>query len=133
MAHFDTKALPTTPDVVAPDGSNVRILLSLTGGSMAHFELAPGLVSIAVAHRTVEELWYFLSGHGQMWRREGDRVEVVTVEPGVCISIPQGTAFQFRCDGADPLAAVAITMPPWPGPDEAYEVEGAWQPELGQP
>jgi mannose-6-phosphate isomerase-like protein (cupin superfamily) len=25
-----------------------------------------------------------------------------------------------------PLAAVAVTMPPWPGPDEAYEVTGAW-------
>jgi hypothetical protein len=23
-------------------------------------------------------------------------------------------------------AAVAVTMPPWPGPDEAYEVTGPW-------
>ena len=99
---------------------------------MAHFELAPGLVSIAVAHRTVDEIWYFLGGRGQMWRREGDYEEVSDVEPGVSISIPCGTAFQFRSDGAEPLTAVAITMPPWPGEDEAYPVEGKWQPRLNQ-
>jgi mannose-6-phosphate isomerase-like protein (cupin superfamily) len=44
-----------------------------------------------------------------------------------------GTAFQFRSTGRTPLSAVAITMPPWPGPDEAYEVEGQWQPRLEQP
>jgi mannose-6-phosphate isomerase-like protein (cupin superfamily) len=133
LARFETKALPIEPDVIAPDGSNVRVLLSLAGGSMAHFELAPGLVSIPVAHRTVEEIWYFLSGHGEMWRRDGERVELVTLEPGVSISIPCGTAFQFRSDGAEPLRALAITMPPWPGEDEAYEVEGAWQPRLSNP
>jgi mannose-6-phosphate isomerase-like protein (cupin superfamily) len=132
MASFDTRKLPEAPDVVAPDGSNVRILLSLGGGSMAHFELAPGLVSVAIVHRTVEEIWYVLSGSGEMWRREGEYVEVVTLEAGICISIPQGTAFQFRSHGPEALTAVAITMPPWPGTDEAYEVEGAWQPRLGE-
>ena len=47
---FETKALSFEPDVTAPDGSEVRILLSLAGGSMAHFELAAGKTSIAVAH-----------------------------------------------------------------------------------
>ena len=126
MIDFATKRLPDLPDVVAPDGSDVRILLALRGGSMAHFELAPGRTSIAVAHRTVEELWYFLGGRGEMWRRQGEREEVVTVEAGSCISIPVGTHFQFRSLGQEPLAAVAVTMPPWPGEDEAYQVEGKW-------
>ena len=56
--------------MVAPDGSDVRVLLSLGGGSMAHFELAPGRVSAAVVHRTVEEIWYVLAGRGEMWRRK---------------------------------------------------------------
>ena len=47
---FDTRQLPRAPDAVAPDGSDVRVL----------------------------------------------------------------------------LAAVGVTMPPWPGDDEAYEVPGAW-------
>jgi len=32
----------------------------------------------------------------------------------------------FRSDSDEPLQAVAITRPPWPGEGEAYEVEGIW-------
>ena len=42
MTDFDTKQASTLRDVVAPDGSDVRILLGLTGGGMAHFQLAAG-------------------------------------------------------------------------------------------
>jgi len=66
--YHETKKLPKAPDAKAPDGCDVRILLGLPRGTMAHFELASGLTSIAVTHRTVEEIWYFLSGRGQMWR-----------------------------------------------------------------
>lgn len=125
---FATKHLPAVPDVVAPDGSDVRVLLALPGGSMAHFELAPGRTSRAVAHRTVEEIWFFLGGRGEMWRRQGEREEITPVAAGVCITIPLGTHFQFRSFGPEPLTAVAITMPPWPGDDEAYPVPGPWEP-----
>jgi mannose-6-phosphate isomerase-like protein (cupin superfamily) len=125
--HFDTKQLPATPDVTAPDGSDVRVLLRLGRGSMAHFELAPGRVSRAVAHHAVDELWYVLSGRGQMWRRQGERQQTVPLRPGTCLSIPAGTHFQFRADArGGPLAAVGVTMPPWPGDGEAYEVPGPW-------
>jgi mannose-6-phosphate isomerase-like protein (cupin superfamily) len=120
--------LPAEPTVLAPDGSEVRVLLQLAGGSLAHFRLQPGQTSIAVAHRSVEELWYVVSGRGEMWRRQGERAETQALEAGSCVSIPVGTAFQFRCTGDQPFDAVAVTMPPWPGPDEAYTVEGTWQP-----
>jgi mannose-6-phosphate isomerase-like protein (cupin superfamily) len=124
---FETMQLPDAPDAVAPDGSDVRVLLRLDRGSMAHFELAPGRVSRAVAHRGVEEIWYVLRGQGQMWRRQvPGREETVPLGPGTCVSIPAGTHFQFRAAGGGPLAAVGVTMPPWPGPGEAYEVPGAW-------
>lgn len=55
---FATKELPAEPGVTAPDGSQVRELLSLHFGSAAHFELLPGAVSLAGRHRTVEEIWY---------------------------------------------------------------------------
>ena len=90
--HFDTMQLPAAPDAVAPDGSDVRVLLQLGRGSMAHFELAVGRVSRAVAHHAVDELWYVLSGHGQMWRRQGQRQEAVPLSPGTCLSIPGGHA-----------------------------------------
>ena len=130
MDKFETKRLPVKPDDMAPDGSDVRVLLSRKGGSMAHFEIAPGETSIAVAHKTIEEIWFFLSGRGEMWRRLDGRGKIVPVEPGVCITIPVGTHFQFRSFGYEALAAIGITMPPWPGSDESYVVKGKWKPTV---
>ena len=130
MTDFSTKQLPTGRDAVAPDGSDVRILLGLKGGGMAHFELPAGQTSTAVTHRTVEEIWFFLSGRGEMWRKQEERQEVVTVDAGICLTIPLGTQFQFRSLGAQPLAAIGITMPPWPGEGEAIVVDGKWKPSL---
>jgi mannose-6-phosphate isomerase-like protein (cupin superfamily) len=126
MGPFESKRLSVQRDAVAPDGADVRILLGLAGGTFAHFELLPGATSKAVSHRTVEEIWFFLNGRGEMWRKLGDQEEVTAVDPGVCITIPLGTHFQFRSFGYTPLAAVAVTMPPWPGADEAFEVPGKW-------
>ena len=123
---FDTRQLPGAPDAVAPDGSDVRVLLQLGPGSMAHFELGAGRVSRPVAHHSVDEIWYILRGQGQMWRRQAERQETVPLRAGTCISIPAGTHFQVRADRSGPLAAIGVTMPPWPGADEAYEVNGAW-------
>jgi len=130
MSGFMTKRLPVKRDTIAPDGSDVRILLDLERGGMAHFELAPGQTSVAEAHRTVEEIWYFVRGRGEMWRRLGDQEEVVPVDPGVCITIPVGARFQFRSFGYEPLAALGVTMPPWPGEGESYFVEGKWEPTV---
>ncbi|MHB1357359.1 MAG: cupin domain-containing protein [Anaerolineae bacterium] len=130
MTAFDTKQLPITRDVVAPDGSDVRILLGLKGGGMALFELGAGATSRAVTHRTVEEIWYFVSGRGQMWRQQAERSEIVDVFPGICLTIPLGTSFQFRSVGHEPLVAVGITMPPWPGDGEAIVLTGPWQPTV---
>jgi mannose-6-phosphate isomerase-like protein (cupin superfamily) len=126
MPAIDTKILPKAIDAIAPDGSEVRLLLGLPRGGMAHFQLEPGQVSKAVTHRTIEEIWYFLSGHGQMWRKFDGAEETTEVSPGVCISLPLGTHFQFRAQGAAPLSAVGVTMPPWPGDGEAIPVDGPW-------
>jgi len=125
--QFATKRLPSLPDATAPDGSEVRVLLRGRGGSMAHFELPPGESSTAVAHRSVEEIWFFIEGRGEMWRKQAAREEIVAVHRGICITIPLGTHFQFRSFGPEPLAAIGVTMPPWPGADEAFEVDGRWK------
>ena len=127
---FATKVIAEAPDAMAPDGSEVRLLGASTRGSMAAFRLAPGAVSKSVAHHTVEEIWYFIAGRGQMWRRLGEAEEVTEVGLGVSVTIPTGVHFQFRCDGGEPLEAVAVTMPPWPGADEAYPVAGKWEPTV---
>lgn len=128
MSDFATLPLPNQATVMAPDGSEVRVLLGMTGGGMAHFRLGAGQVAKAVTHRTVEEIWFVLAGRGEMWRKQGGREECVQLEPGVCLTIPVGTHFQFRADAAEAVSAVAITMPPWPGPDEAIFVSGPWEP-----
>src|SRR5262245_36742430 len=130
MSGFETRRLPVQPAGTAPDGTDVRPLLKLQGGSFAHFELPPGKVSKAVAHRTVEEIWYFVGGKGDMWRKTHTQEEIVPVGPGVCLTIPLGTSFQFRSFGGKPLEIVAVTMPPWPGEGEACEVRGKWEPTI---
>ena len=127
-----TRMLAALADVIAPDGCEVRLLAQTSRGSMAHFTLGPGQVARAVAHRTVEELWFFVAGRGRMWRRQSEAEEIVEVAPGVSLSIPLGTHFQLRNDGAEPLAAVAVTMPPWPGADEAVFVAGKWPASVGE-
>ncbi len=127
---FETRRASTTPDVIATDGCEVRVLCATARGGMAVFTLAPGAVAKAVAHRTVEEIWYFTGGRGRMWRKSGDREDIAEIAAGISIGIPTGTQFQFRCDGDAPLEAVAVTMPPWPGDGEAYVVTGKWPPTV---
>jgi mannose-6-phosphate isomerase-like protein (cupin superfamily) len=132
VTAWETMRLSASPTVTAPDGSDVRVLLATERGSCAHFELAGGAVSTAVEHRTVEEIWFFLGGRGEMWLASGDADgEVVDVMAGDCLTIPVGTRFQFRAHGSAPLAAIGVTMPPWPGPDEAVVVQGRWAPTVG--
>ena len=123
---FETKQLGKQVDTTAPDGSHIRLLPSLAGGSMAHCTLEVGQVSQAVAHKTVEEIWYVLEGEGQLWRKQGDQDEVVDLRAGISVTIPLGTQFQFRNVGSTPLRFIMMTMPPWPGEGEAYEVENHW-------
>jgi mannose-6-phosphate isomerase-like protein (cupin superfamily) len=127
---FQTKPLPRVRDAIAPDGSDVRVLLQVRGGGLAHFELAAGQTSVAVRHRSVEEIWYFLRGQGEMWRKCGSDEEIVPVSGDVCITIPLGTCFQFRATGEEPLAAIGATIPPWPGAGEAVIVSGHWAPTV---
>lgn len=130
---FETKKLPVATDAVAPDGSEVRILLGIRErGSMAHFRLGAGQVSKRVTHRTVDEIWYILGGKGQLWRWQfGGTEDIVDLEPGVCVTIPVGTHFQFRADPSDRLDILGVTMPPWPiDREEAVRTEDHWPPHL---
>jgi mannose-6-phosphate isomerase-like protein (cupin superfamily) len=126
MPPLQTKTLGAAPDAYAPDGSEVRLLAALDGGSFAHFTLPAGQVSAPVAHRTVEEIWYVVAGAGELWRRYGDEESVTALRAGVALTIPLGAHFQFRAGNKAALSFVAVTMPPWPGAEEAYAVPGRW-------
>src|SRR5215472_9355276 len=134
----DTQSIENAPELIAPDGSMVRPLCRLSGlGSFAHFQLEPGEVAKAVSHATVQEIWYIIAGAGQIWRRqEGHEPTTVHLRPGICLTIPLETAFQFRADSPDePLRVVAVTMPPWPAgsEEEARPEQGCWTPSAASP
>ena len=130
LAEFATTRVPAAPSEIAPDGSAVRVLLGLIGGTVAHFELPAGNVSLAVTHRTVEEVWLILSGRGELWRKQAAREEITALDPGVCVSLPRGTHFQFRASATEALTFVAVTIPRWPGGEEVEYVHGPWQSSL---
>ncbi|HEY1888124.1 MAG TPA: hypothetical protein VGG86_19060, partial [Roseiarcus sp.] len=79
---YETKTLSEGVDATAPDGTAVRLLLSLAGGSMAHFQLPAGAVSHAVTHQTVEEIWFVVSGRGSIWRLQAGVESIDSLAPG---------------------------------------------------
>lgn len=97
---------------------------------MAHFRFPAGETTPAIRHRTVDELWYVLSGRGVMWTSDGEFPDGFPISPGTCVFIPVGTVFQVRTEDEAPLEAVGATMPPWPGDGEADVVVGPWEPTL---
>ena len=125
--RFQTKRLPADYDELAPDTSEIRVLGRTRRGSTAHGTLAPGAVALAIVHRTIDEIWYVLSGRAEIWRKQGEHEEVVEAGPGTSLTIPVGTHFQFRTAGDEPFRFVMFTMPPWPGDDEAMRVPDHWR------
>src|ERR1700730_5304600 len=94
---WQTRQVAAAPDLLAPDGSEIRVLVQVAGGSMVHCTLPPGQVTRAVRHRTVEEMWFCVGGRGQVWRgaasagsTDPQADEIVDLEPGVALSIPLG-------------------------------------------
>ena len=128
MKSYESSHVKADYDLLAPDGSQIRLLHQLDGASVVHCSLPVGGVSIPVEHRTVEEVWFFLAGAGQVWRKQSEREQVLEVSPGVSLTIPLGTRFQLRNTGEVPLEFLIATTPPWPGAGEAVLLdEGCWE------
>ncbi len=119
--------LAEQPDAIAPDGSEIRFLQATDRASVVHCTLPPGATTVAVFHRTVEEIWFFLTGTGEVWRSHGGSEEVLRMEPGSSLTIPLGASFQFRALGSVPLTLLIATVPPWPGDTEAVRTQGRWE------
>ncbi len=121
------------PDAIAPDGSQIRLLVTgATRASLVEVLLPAGRTTRPVRHRTVEEIWYFLEGTGTVWLRDPGSGEAALhrVAPGAVVVIPTGHHFQFRAGAGGPLRFLCWTSPPWPGDEEAVAVaEGG----LGEP
>ena len=120
-----------SPQVTAPDGSEIRLLVDSRQGavksSLVEVALGPGEVTRPARHRTVEEIWYVLEGTGKVWRcppeAGPETVSPVDVAAGDALVIPAGWSFQFSAEAGSALRFLCHTTPPWPGDDEAAEVE----------
>ncbi len=126
------------PDTLAPDGSEIRLLLGAEQGavrsSLCEVTLPAGQVTRPVWHRHVEECWYILAGKGDVWRCPPESAindcPPVSVKPGDALVIPVGWRFQFRAAPNIALRFLCFTSPPWPSPDEAIPAENGG---LGEP
>lgn len=127
LAPASFEEIKPPPDFIAPDGAETRMLAQGAMGSLSDCYLPPGQIGAATYHRTVEELWYFTGGIGQLWLQKKDSAEIRDVRPGMGVFIEQGTHFQIRALGPQPLRFVIVTMPNWPGYDESVGVEGHWK------
>lgn len=125
---MQTRPFPSAPDARSPAGAEIRYLIEGGTGNMIHSTVPAGQVNRATVHATVSEFWHVLSGRGEIWRRDGTEERTTVLTPGVSLDIPVGTAFQYRCIGAEPLEFLCISMPPWPGDHEATIIEGPWSP-----
>jgi mannose-6-phosphate isomerase-like protein (cupin superfamily) len=119
-------SLKANYDYLAPDGSEIRLLCEGTTAGLCHCTLPAGQTSAPVKHRKVEELWYILEGHGEVWHDAIDSREPFQVSPGSSVVISPGSAFQFRASEAGPLKLLIATVPPWPGKDEAEPAKTFW-------
>lgn len=123
-----TRQLPLDPEDRSPAGAEIRYLMHSPAANMIHSTVPSGQVNRATVHATVSEFWYVLSGRGEIWRRDGETEELTPLEPGTCVDIPVGTAFQYRNIGSEPLRFLCFDTPPWPGDAEAAFVDGPWTP-----
>jgi mannose-6-phosphate isomerase-like protein (cupin superfamily) len=122
------RSFPPKPEARSPAGAEIRYLMEGTTGGMIHSTVPAGQINRATIHSTVSEFWYVLAGAGQIWRRDSIGEQVADLVPGVSIDIPVGTAFQYRCNGPEPLTFICVTMPPWRGDEEATVIDGPWEP-----
>jgi len=113
------------PDALAPDGSEIHFrVVDAARASLVEVILAPGRTSRPVRHRTVEEIWYFVAGSGEVWLRspDGANTKIHRVSERSTVTIPTSWDFQFRSDGPDSLRFLCFTTPAWPGAGEAISV-----------
>ena len=118
---------------LAPGGSKIFIVGKYAReGSMAYV-FQPGLkTSLPTRHKTITENWLFLKGMGEVALRPEDKGQktkwaIHFVKPGIRITVPVGTAFQFRATTQEPLVFAVMTMPPYPDNDEDIDVPGLWE------
>ncbi|RME31685.1 MAG: cupin domain-containing protein [Candidatus Zixiibacteriota bacterium] len=114
------RKLSDCPEIIAGDGTRLRELLHpdreypFAGRySLAYAVVPPGQSSLP--HRlTTDEVYYFLSGTGEMHIDD----ETAMVSSGEVVEIPPGATQWLSNTGSDDLAFLCIVDPAWRREDE---------------
>ncbi|HUY87420.1 MAG TPA: cupin domain-containing protein [Pirellulales bacterium] len=109
---MDIRNIDEAPAFTTMDGSEIRELLayrnsSIRQQSLAEARVAPGQTTTPHYHPRTEEIYYILSGRGQM--RIGD--ELRRVGPGDAIAIPPGKTHAIANDGGETLKFLCCCAP----------------------
>ena len=119
--------MPPRHSYQAPDGSYIWKLPDVRHAGLCKCILPADHISSAKRHKTVDEIWYFISGNGQLWRkRDGEKEKVIDIECELSVTIPVGTHFQFKNTGDTDLVILIVTSPIWPGEEETESVLNHW-------
>ena len=123
--HFDTADCDRSPL-----GAYIKFIMDGQFGNVIHSTVPSGMTGRPCVFATIEEYWHVLSGEGEIWRSLDGEAHVTSLIAGTSINIPNGTHFQYRNLGPDPLTFICTAMPPWPGDHEAKPCEGPWTPSI---
>lgn len=99
--EFTTKDTSTIRELMAPANSLI------CRQSLAEAALPPGASTLAHRHPETEEIYYILSGSGEMAIED----EIQSVQPGDSIGILPGQRHQIRNNGATTLVFLCCCVP----------------------
>jgi len=121
---MDVQNIDRVPAFTTKDGSEIRELLAhrnsaIRNQSLAEARLQPGGATTPHYHPKCEEIYYILTGVGQM-RIDSDTREV---GPGDAIAIPPGQIHQIRNTGGVELKFLCCCAPCYEDADTVL-VEG---------
>ena len=109
---MDIQNLNRVSSFTTKDGSEIRELLahrnsSIRNQSLAEARLPPSASTTPHYHPRAEEIYYILSGRGQMCIHE----ETAEVGPGDAIAIPPGLIHQITNTGSTVLTFLCCCAP----------------------
>ena len=81
---------------------------------MAHFRLGPRSVGRAILHEELEEIWYCVSGSGELWLSPNGDVNEhpILLGAGISFIVHRGVSFQLRNRADVAMNFIGVTMPP---------------------
>ena len=124
---WKSQQLPDNPSYISPSGvTEIRTLPSFVEGEIVHARLPGGHPSTAARLNGCGEIFYILSGEGELWRRTGPVEAVTQLRPGRCVTLPPGIDFQYRAT-SERMDFLVATAPRWQRSNWAEAERRYWQ------